>query len=190
MFSEEEINLLKTYKEYKKEGLFPYNRKETLKELADKLGIAISDDRIDFLWQLIGNKESDNLDKSSLFDDEEFKKMIAEGILREHNTIPEKVNLQVTFKEASGKCKKYHYFAKSREGEQVSYVINSVIGYNENAGQLLMSFEFPLALSKNAFICLANYLSANKKTTNLKDRTFSVYNKNRKTYLWKEIESQ
>ena len=117
----------------------------------------------------------------------EVKKFLEEEI-RKCNTIPEKVKLEITFKESSYRLSNYEYIDRNGEMKnRKTPMIITEIKYAPKASKLIMGVPFPLAISKNAIIGLINYINSKDKNHNLKNRTFTVKNINRHTYIWKEV---
>ncbi|MBN1386353.1 hypothetical protein JW968_05270 [Candidatus Woesearchaeota archaeon] len=106
---------------------------------------------------------------------------------REYNTLPEKVELVIIFHEEWPEAVKYQFHSKSNVGERNAMGILATVRYNVNASNMIMGDKYPLALSRGAMVGLANYIKNNGGNYDLNDRTFKVLNKNRKTYVWKEI---
>jgi len=111
--------------------------------------------------------------------------------MREANTLPENVEILVTFKDTALQPAKYSFTTQDgQHNERVGFQIDSEIRYNEDASNLIMGEVFPLMLSKNAVIGLTNCIKANGNNLDLKDRSFSVFNANKQVYRWREIPNQ
>ncbi len=134
--------------------------------------------------------KSETNNEINLWKGDEVNKFLKSLGVRENNTIPKQVELIIIFKDKGFKPQKYKYNTENGTGERAAFVINAIIKYNEEASHLVLGMVYPLALSKNGFMGLANLINATGGDFNLSDRTFTVINANGHTYIWKEISEQ
>jgi hypothetical protein len=104
---------------------------------------------------------------------------------RDYNTIPKKVKVTLRFLEDEPHVGTYDYRdGKGNDSKRDAALIMAEIAYEPQASHLIMGKPFPVALSKCALQGLENELQHRGFQGTLKDRTFHVYTKNCKTYVW------
>ena len=120
--------------------------------------------------------------------DEEARKILREMGIRRHNSIPEKVKLEITFHSEGFALGEYEYLDKKiGVVKKPGILTQATIKYDKKASNMVTDCPYPLALSKNNWLGLVNCIRAGNGNFNLVNRTFTVYNRNRQTYEWEEI---
>jgi hypothetical protein len=109
--------------------------------------------------------------------------------VRKCNTIPEKVEIEVTFKEPKSTLRQYEYVDQKmgRIDADKRPMIMAIIKYKPEVGKLVCDQPWFLSMPTGIALSLENYLNNNGNNHNLVDRSFRVHNKNKHTIIWKEI---
>ena len=138
--------------------------------------------------EIVDTRISEKETKSvALFEMGEVKKFLKRAGLRSVNTIPKDVELEIKFTGDGFKMGTYPVPEGGKTIEREGLMTKAIITYAPEASHLIFGVEYLLCLSKNGIIGLGNYNNAHGGNHNLKDRTFKVFNKNNKTYIWTEV---
>ena len=133
--------------------------------------------------KIVGN-ETKNV---AMIETKEVKEFLKRNSIRIANTIPENVEIEIMFTSDEFKVGKYPARENGSTIEREGIFTKAILTYIPEASNMICGIEYPLSLPKNAIIGLANYNNANGGNHKLKDRTFKVFNKGRKTYMWTEV---